>query len=630
MVQRISRKILDTPIEPPSTSWLWLHEVNGVPSLDWYLNGKWTPISRGSSIQPLPKENYVTPTALQVRLQDYLKKTELGQSIQNYVGGLNLASKSYVTGQLAGYQPKLTAGTGISLLGNTISVNLNAGTGISINGNTISLSGTSSGSPAYDDSALIQRITSLESAVDTLQSAGYIPGSWFKTINGNDLFSNAPTSDNIVITGGSGTGAGIHIAEQDEETNDAGTLYFFTHSPWQGVGLYSTLLQKGRLNANETADGNVYVYHPSKFYHLYEDGSFDELPEIEGVRYADCNPNGNSVYYNYYDNKGNKQRVLTDLQFYGDVVVSHKILYAETSDTAYFALQVKGPFFAENTDVTFTFNDQDIEVKVASNNSGNITYTELSDSDYIRFTYDDFSVTRFILFKRKYSDINELKTAKDVVVTLNNGYSSTDITVKYGSCQVFYKDGNTHPMSGITGFTPTSGTTVQTNNSWNYFKVKLLNTGKLKFAENVKIDQTKYNIIYAKVVNAPGDYSVWLGYSNRLKVAATRYDTVNGNSKGWTTATAPSNNYAKTSEGYGHNDCDIEYPLWGSSAITCRIKEVRPYFRHPVNSSEYDANNPDMLTLKELLLYKQVSKGDWYNISELGVITHNDPFDNDN
>ena len=591
-VRRINRRILDTPLEPPSKEWLWLHMNNGVPSLDWYVNGKWTSVAQGSPIQSVPKENYVTLNALQVRLQSYVSLSSFNNTLADYAKKAEVPTQQWVTGLLSGYQKTLSAGTGIKITNNQVSINLNAGSGISILGNTISCT-VPSGTPP-DLTSLIER-------VEALENAGYIPSSWFKTINYVDLFNDPDTNPDVdmnIEANGTGTGSTIHIAQEGESTNNVNTLYFFTHSRLQGVGLYNTLLQNGSLTGS---DGVTYTYHPGKFYHLYDDGSFIELPATND-RFADCNPGGNAIYYNFRDKSGHKQRVLTTMEKYGSIIIPHKIQYAETSDTVYYSLQVKGPFFAEYTDVKLVFNGDELQALLVTNPTGSNPYTEIQPNGTIRFTYSDYYVTRYLLFKRKYNQLNELGTAKDIHVVFNNGHKDVDVTLKYGSVRIFYKDGIEY-----SGFDTSTWAASKHRKTATNFSLQL--GGRATFMSNVQVYQSKLNVLYAKVcAKVPERYSG--DVFNGLILAAFR--------NGWNCHAANPNAYFQTTESRGTNNCAQAYDCWASAVITCQMKEVRAYFN--------DSKDSDLITLSSLAFYQKTTDNGWWTISEVGLIEHEDPF----
>lgn len=525
MVQRISRKILDTPTEPPSTSWLWLHEVNGVPSLDWYLNGKWTPISRGSSIQPLPKENYVTANALQVRLQNYLTKGELGQSVQNYVNGLSLVSQTWVTNKLSGYQPKLTAGTGISIFNNKISVSLVPGDGINIEGNKISLSGSVPEDPTSDDTALVNRVSALESAVSSLTSAGYIPGSWFKTINNTPIYDE--DGGNFTISPSSSGGSNIHIAEPGESTDEIDTLYFFSHSPYRGEGLYNTLVQDGSITYTDEDDvEHTIVYDPRQLYHLYSDGSFSVVTPKEG----DITFKDNAVYY-----KGTR----TPMNRYGEFVCTHKILYAITSDTAYFSFQLSGPFYnaivrngstVSYTPVTLRYDSTKVKVYEVTKTESNGTpvWTEvLRNNGYVfDVSNDNFSIPHTLHFVRQSSDFTtHMNVAVRFVVGDEDGFHiDNDIHVKFCKADVLFRADKNKTLAQVNSSRP-SGV-----NLWDPSYCSIDSNGRLRInsgniSHNIKtlsdIDQTKKRIFYARVYGNSTEVGMhleviwnnWVGYT---------------------------------------------------------------------------------------------------------------------
>lgn len=74
------RKILHTPIEPSSTSWLWLKTKDGVSTLYDYVNGKWTVVGGSGDSVPVDYTRYDNiirefKESVNTKLDEFSKKT---------------------------------------------------------------------------------------------------------------------------------------------------------------------------------------------------------------------------------------------------------------------------------------------------------------------------------------------------------------------------------------------------------------------------------------------------------------------------------------------------------------------------------------------------------------------------
>jgi len=309
----------------------------------------------------------------------------------------------------------------------------------------------------------------------------------------------------IAAQQGSGGGCNVVVVDDEAEAVDSGTLYFFDNSLLQGVGLYNTLLQQGWINLS---NGEKHYYHPSNLYKRYDDGSFDILENNEehGTEVID-----NTVYYHYIDNDGLTKKSRTTMKYYGDIMVPHNIHLAETSDTAHLVMRVTGPFFAHSTPVTIHYDSSKVTVyEVTGVTSENVTAfstqikaynsekTVVADGSVFDFTYDNFINPRVLLVVRKYNTINDLKTSLNTTVTFSTPYENNvvNVSVMYGSCDIFYKKGTNYSV-----FENTSSSNITTLSGKDYFAAKDKCT--VTAAVSRSLNQTKRNMFYVKIRNIP-------------------------------------------------------------------------------------------------------------------------------
>jgi len=392
-----------------------------------------------------------------------------------------------------------TGGGGSSYFdGNTLV--LDDGDGIEPGGTTPSDGGSGDQEHQYDgsvDTALdpnsqnpVANSVVTEALGDKLEAGDIIPGTGV-SISRSEVDGRPKVK--ISSTGGGqggGGGAAVGFISDASEATAGDTIYFFSNSPSQGVGSYNTLLQEGSLTGT---DGKTYVYHPGKLYHLYEDGSFIEI-EPDAKHYVTYS--GNKVYYNYEED-GAMRSTLCAMPRYGTPVLNSRIKYADTSDTAILMMSVSGPFFAETTDVTVRFDPNKVRVYRYENG----TLTELQNNSVLRYTYADFHLPRSLRVVRRYSNADELASPMDTDVWMHTGAESVRVRVKFSAAKVFYKDGNTKPMSGVPGFNPATSDRAQ------YLTVNpdrfVVNGGAnvIAVASGITVDRRRRNVFYAKIVS---------------------------------------------------------------------------------------------------------------------------------
>lgn len=318
-------------------------------------------------------------------------------------------------------------------------------------------------------------------------------------VEGTSKASDVISAVNSLLEGGGGGGTppspsdatGIELVTTDAEeaaATDENKVYFFSNGPRRGKGLYNTLLQEGSCVGK---DGVTYTYSPRKLYHLYPDGSFDEVMPQEG----DVTYQGNAVYY-----KGRR----TPMMRYGELVVTKKIVQNATSDSAYFSFQVAGPFYEDETPVMLRYNDNYVKVYEVTK-SGNV-WTETLRADGYQFSADesDYCTARTLRFERQSSPDTQLNVAIRFITGDPEGFHiDTDIHVKFYPTEVFFKAAAGSTLAQVNSSRP-SGVA-----EWPASYCSLNAAGRLLLANSgtsrthsikeYHTDQTVKHVFYAKV-----------------------------------------------------------------------------------------------------------------------------------
>lgn len=620
LVKRVERRILESGMEPPSRSWLWLDLTSGVPVLKNYMNGKWTPLAGSSEDKPEPEPTDLTGYAKEswvvsrinslsaffnTKLSDYVKKSELPEipDIQGLVADIadvksrlgSFITLSYFNVELGKfnnslsttYQKKLTAGAGINIDGNNVIKSTlvidKALSGTSTNpienkavkaafdsvqsdiddindtldekenklipGDNISLSTAPSGGTVISASIMappgseqVQASwTQTDSTspdyiknkpdLDTLLAAKQdvlVSGTNIKTINNQSLLGNG----NIAISGGSGSGFSVDVVDEGDDTSDNNTLYFFSPSPLQAEGLYNNLLQNGQVNS--------VAYSPGILYNLNEVGGFNRIQNKND--FIRVEPETNRVYC---------CDQLTALKNVGDIVVSHKRKYADTSDTAYISMTVSKPFYQSSMNVHINVPAED--GLTIQRRTANGVWTNVDNGSYITFHNNrqatinnsnanpnsDVSPDLFdFRIIRADSNNDNYASRLETSLTFTIKYSYIDgngvqrnitrepvvVEIIYPACKLFYKNGVTYPpfdFSTIPDITENSTAEEQSylyakklyyNNSDDNLKARAgdssfylpSNTQNKKLAMrvgDVTVNMGNYNVFYAVVTS---------------------------------------------------------------------------------------------------------------------------------
>lgn len=277
-----------------------------------------------------------------------------------------------------------------------------------------------------------------------------------------------------LVSSGGGGGSSVKIVNDGDSTTSENTLYFFVFSPSQFVGLYNKLLQNG-------TEGDV-AYSESSLYEI-ESGYFNVVgQQMLSTIITVLN---NVVYCN---------GVMTHMKYYGTVLPSSLIKYADTSDTAFIELTVSGPFWAQVTSVTVTYNGSVAEIYQKQSDGWEL----IQSGDVLQFTENDFYKARMLKVVRSDVDYSQ---SVEVQVTFNNGYEPKVVRVLFSKCLLFYKSGAC--LSDFDGTLVSTNTNASTNPSMRMTRTDGTNSFQLKkagymvVAKGIDIDLSKYNILYA-------------------------------------------------------------------------------------------------------------------------------------
>jgi hypothetical protein len=270
-----------------------------------------------------------------------------------------------------------------------------------------------------------------------------------------------------VTTGGSGGSADIAVIDsQDQNTDAQGVFYFFLRSLLQGEGLNYNALLQGTAE-NET-------YSPNAVYTMMLDGGYSKKDIANNLVDQSSEP------VSVKDNVIHYQGLRTTMSHYGGILVSNRIKMADTSDIAYIALQVKGPFFADSTTVNITYDDSKVDVyriddsKFIGNpdtnpfvnnpppsyqNNYNIPsrfdLQKVDSNSEITFTNSDFWKARKFMVVRKNAapnDSNGLITTEEAVdIEFSTPVETVTVRVVYNTVQLFFKNG-VHYLTGQTTY----------------------------------------------------------------------------------------------------------------------------------------------------------------------------------
>ena len=217
------------------------------------------------------------------------------------------------------------------------------------------------------------------------------------------------------------------VTDSATPTDTPDTLYFFLFSLLQGVGLYNNLLN-GRNTDLEYKDNVLYSVNSAGYCDIVEpEGNI----EIINNRVWCCGK-PTTMW-----NKGK--------------IVTQTIVYSVTSEYANLAFIVEGPFYAEETRVSITYDDTLIEVirypdSIEYNEyievvSEDVVFENIDSGDEIIVDSDKFYIPIKLRIKRKNFNPSDIVQSLSTAITLNNGYEETQVTVNFCETVLFYKDG---------------------------------------------------------------------------------------------------------------------------------------------------------------------------------------------
>ena len=481
------KKILKSALEPPSTEWLWLKTQNGVSTLYDYVNGRWTAVGGN---KPGTSEAPNNPI-------DVATKADLSTAILNLDKSLrtefnSFSTKSWVTSELDNFGSKVTGlMNGYAekfYVDKTFQKLLTPGNNVSIKDNVISFdysqvvddTVTKDSSNAVSGKAVFNALDELQSDIDGKQDK-LIPGT-------NVTIDENTNTINVTVSGGGGGGSSVHFVNDGTSVpSDSEDLYFFSRSPLQVEGAYNNLLREG------TEKG--ITFSPDTLYNLNEECDFSVLNSRDLITV-----NGNSVYFNGEP---------TGWHYYGELVLSNRIKYAETSDSAYLSFMVSSPFYAKETRVTMRFDNTIVRVERLVSNK---QWQAVSNGQY--FSMGNNNTPTEYMFRIIRLDGEQANIeAMDTTVTFNNGFKDYPVQVKFSKCRLYFKEGTCYngfdPSNppevnaalfanvGKTGCTYTPGS--------DYFFVGSPNT-YCCIAKEVPVDESRFNVFYAVVKSVPNSW----------------------------------------------------------------------------------------------------------------------------
>ena len=413
------------------------------------------------------------------------------------------------------------------------------------------------------------------------------------TLSNNTTKTTPPIIVNIYGEGGSSGSANIDVINQGEQPTDPNTLYFFDSSLLQGVGSYNNLLHGENTNTD--------IFSPNKLYTIEKNGSYKEI--------EDNDPNNPIVTIN--DNRVYCYGNITPMFEFGEVLLSNTLKYAESSDCALFSFILKGPFYAEVTQVELTYDSSELRVEYKDGD----TWIDIPSGHIFEVTNQNYFIPRRLRIYRvdiDFGDVNFDGITSYLVSRLyfNNYYEIKATDVLYNKTYLIYKDGRFYQRAGednfIMGPNGSVGWVVDKNDNvigetssivnntsegcliWSHIGLKT-NYNYLRITNGFTLDYSKYNVVYAIFKQAgAGSYS-----GNKIYVS----DGQGGGNTGGRNASYEFYKYVN---------------IWGLGAIKCPARDV---------------NMGGTRTIKAWLYKGYYTDGILPKISELGITIYKQPFE---
>ena len=475
----------------------------------------------------------------------------------------------------------------------------------------------------------------------------------FAKINNTPVYDPNNPGKNIEIpTSLNNFSVGVYSSEE----NANATICFFPDGLLQGVGLYNILLRDGSITGN---DGRVYKYNPNKLYHIYNDGSFEELENDETKgQWTTFDDTRNLVYYNYINRKGHN-RQLTTLKHYGEIIPSNTVLYAQTSDTAYFSLQVSGPFFGDddgNTKVKVDFDDSKIQIEQVEVtgitqyqtnknewlvrmarvdlypifNIPRVSKTNITSGSYIQFDNTNYHKSKYFIIRRKYNKrtsgpaYEDLTIPLNTTITLSTPVENIEVLVKFSKSYLLFKRNEQSLTSLITPYNPKFKTNASGNIAYRGVVTKATSQDALQnnlyitgsfandvVASNFNMNLDKKYCYYIKVRTKPNAYF--------FKMAAKWNDWAKSN------GTNSSRLYDSSIRGFADELTDSYFYKYGESIFStilyqCRVEDGD--VTHYIPNMKLLNNGKAEIKLD--LEYYATVNGTELLIEEIGVLEYDD------
>lgn len=656
------RRILNSPTEPTSKSWLWLKTENGISTLYDFVNGAWTPVNGfsdkdtghgseyGGDIHN--DADYVTWNGLNeildknldtvnTWLSGYLKEADLSNFITQ--DDIDTAVAESMNEALASYQKILTASLPLEIVNNKIRLRM----GQLAQGNTGPVSGGTAYAKFQDvfnrlndkqdklvsgaDIKTINGVNILDTSNDSnlqLQTpiddlaairsgaaagATAVQPSQLKTITIENTAYPLVGNGTIVIpnSGGGGGGTTVSVLNEGEEVPTSG-VYFFADSPSQVEGDYNSLLQTAGFSP-----GNLYYLSPAK-------------RTVNGVEEGCLGYNTSDASLDVRDNVVYINNQITTTKYYGDVVVSNTVRMADTSDTAYISFMVACPFAADLTTVRVGYNSNDVSIKYLRTAGTSTTSPDWANVPSGGFTFRNIGggVKTVLKVIRKDKNYN---IKKEVIITFNNGYEDVQVKIVYNKTTVYFK-GDDVGNEFQNGFSISdTNQYIQTSRNGQGDSVLLPSGKRNKFAKinentgnnsilsyeyndksdcllkyDVPIDLSKYNVIYLVTDTVSNDS--WIELCAFLKNWGGIYrpvDHVLEDREMMYAIQNFNNSY------YNVNDLGLEGSIiqkFGNTVLKC-----------PIHKTRLLANNSykDILVNLYVIIFRRALR-----VKEFGVITY--------
>lgn len=209
----------------------------------------------------------------------------------------------------------------------------------------------------------------------------------------------------------------------------------------QGVGRYNNL-----LNGENLSDDELESFSESNLYSVNSLGNYKIIERASDVT------NGTAENITVNNNKVYCCSKLTNYDYYGKVI-STPYIYSVTSEYANLVFFLKGPFYAESTTVTITYDTSKVTVvrypESLEYSDEGVLLTKNAESLFqnipsgYRFVIDNgeyYKPIKLRISRKNYVAADTLEYFS-TTVRFNNGFEDKDVQVCFCETILFYKDG---------------------------------------------------------------------------------------------------------------------------------------------------------------------------------------------